>query len=87
MLCIDTWVLVICTNLSSYGAENLDYLFLLLSSDGSNTKVCTCNTIGEFAKGKTLFARCFCRRTLGDSINFTTTNCTMCFFVSNIPEF
>lgn len=36
-------------------------------------------TLLEFAKGKTLLMKCFCKRTLRDSITFTRTNCTMCF--------
>lgn len=87
VLCIGTWVLVICINLSSYGSDNLDYLFILLSSDGSNAEFCTCNTIREFAKGKALAMRSFCKRTQRDTIIFTRTNCSMCFFMSNMPEF
>lgn len=81
VLCITGWVLVIWINLPSYGADNLDYLLILLSSDRSHAEVSTCNNIGE------LVMRWFCKRTLGSSINFTRTNCTMCFFVSNMPEF
>lgn len=79
VLCIGTRVLVICINLSSYGDYNLDYLFIILFSDESNAEFCTCNTIREFAKGKTLLMRCFCKRTLGNTIVFTRTNCSMCF--------
>lgn len=87
VLCIGIWILVIYINLSFYGVDNLDYPSILLSSDGSNSDVCTYNTIRDFAKCKTLVMRCFCKRILGDSINFTRTNCTMCFFVSNMTEF
>jgi len=87
VLCIGTWVLAICINLSSYGADNLDYLFILLSSDGSDAEVCTCDTIRKFAEDKTLVMRSFCKRTLWGTVDFTWTSCTMCFFMSNMPEF
>lgn len=59
MLCIRTWILVTCINLSFYGDDDLDYLFFLLSSDGLNSEVCTCNTSREFYEGKYLLQEAF----------------------------